>query len=739
MKKTVFLSYLSILFLVCFLFGLQKQEEIQPEKHEVEVRLVLVDVVVTKDGKFVTDLTKNDFELYEDGKRVPINSFEFMSFEEKELVPSAEEPEEKVTPGVPRKQLVVLFDGVCSLQRHLEEGSRKIVDQLVSLAELGNEVMILQISENRGLEVLQPFTTDEGLIRKALVRASGSLWADKSLDALKMWDEVGLDVDEEMGLVESYQRRFHPVLEQEFLYLQRGWFERTIGAIFSAAHMIKDLPGRKSILLISDGFPDLSSKTLDQMISEAAADRAAGTTAFTDRARAPQLDIRRDTGIVRVFDPFNILQKKKTMSGEEIIRELIHFANAQNISIYTLDPDAFTKYLISTSAEFGPEEKMIAISFRGEEKIKRVQNLAWLAEDTGAVTMRGASKYKSFYEVMSTDLNYYYQLSFYPQRKEADNSYHKIKVNVNCPGVDIRFRKGYTDYSENEREKILLVSAFYTPALFKQLPFEAEFIPFHKESNTYEPWMNIALPSKELFVKREVVPGPKTFQLHVWVKDKRQGEKAFGGQINIPFNVDSSFMDIVQTTDYFCFHYKGPEIKFRQDEYQVIFTLYDAQRDEIGTWDASLLLPELKDSDKGTIISCVLGLITPKPKKGKADFALSQNDGALEYGEIKFFPSITNRFQRMQDASVFLQIHLPQGKPEVQPDFKISGKGRLAQRIPAELVAESWNKKTRVWSGIFNLSLRNVIFGDYTLKVELPVSKEGEVLDKEVRLIKLRY
>jgi len=725
-----------MLVLFSFIFGFQKEQKLlQQEKHEVIVNLVLVDVIVTKGGKFITDLTKDDFELYEDGNKVPINSFELISFGERE-VPTLEKKGEEFPPGVPKKQLVVVFDGVSSWQRNLKEGSRKIVDELVALAKLGNEVMVLLLIEEGGIGVLQPFTTEEELIRKALIKASGSIWFDRSIDAVKMWQEVGIEATGEMAQVDRFAEQLHPTLEHEYLYAERGRFEEALGGLLAVTNMIKDLPGRKSILLISDGFPDISAKTLDSVITETTPERT------VSGARSPQLDIRKDAGKIRVFDPFNILEKKKIMSGEEVLRELIRFANAQNISIYSLDPDTFTRHLIPTTGEYGRRDSALkAIELRTEDKISRVQNLRWLSEDTGGVSLRGAKKYDNFYKVMSTDLNYYYQLSYYSPREKPDNEYHKIKAKINRSGLNVRFRKGYIDYSEKEREKILLVSAFYNPGLFKHLPFEAEFIALHKDSKKYEPWMNIALPVRELFVGRgvEYGYGPKKFNLHVWIKDKERGEKAFGGQIIIPFNIDSSFMDFIKTTDYLCFHYKGPEIPFSQKEYQVIFALYDDQTNEIGAWESSLSLPNLKEKKQGTIINCVLGFITANPKKGKKSFSISKKDGGLEYDQIRFFPSVTNKFQRMQDASVFLQIHLPQGKMELNPKFKISGKGRLRQRIPAEIVAEYWNKKSKVWSGIFNLNLRSVIFGDYSLEVEIPVSEGAPVLSKEVKLTKLRY
>lgn len=710
MRRHVFLFLATLLLLFCVLFGSQKQQKPAPEKHEVEVRLVLVDVTVTKDGEFVTDLTKEDFELYEDEKRVPVNSFELVSFEEGKEVVLEQAPEKEVVRDIPKKQLVVVFDAISSWQRNLKEGARKIVDELVSLAKLGNEIMVIQLSEMKGIEILQNFTTEEELVRKALIKASGNIWFDDSVDALKMWQEVGIEDVGPMAQVERYIERLQPVLEQEYLYVEKERFEKAIGGIFSVANMIKDMPGRKSILLISDGFPDLSAE-----------------------------ERRIKAGNVRIFDPFNILGKKKNMNGDEVIKELIRFANAQNISIYSLDPDTFTRYFFTASAEHGPRESMDSLAFWKMEKIRRVQNLSWISKDTGAVSLKGAKKYDRFRQVMHTDLNYYYQLSFYPQRKGPDDEYHKIKVKVKRSGVDVSFRKGYTDYSESEEERILLVSAFYNPSLYKELPFKGELVLFHKRSDKYEPWMNIALPAKELFRERAIEYGPKELALHVWIKDKQRGESAFGGQISIPLNISSSFMEAIRTTDYLCFHYRGPELDFSQRDYQAVFALFDPQTNEIGTWESTFALPDLKDKEKGSIINCVLGFTIPNPGKGKDLFSISKNDGSMEYGQIKFYPVVTNRFQRMQNASIFLQVYVPWGKVERDPKFEVSGAGRLAQQVYGEMVAESWNEKSNIWSALFNLDLRGVIFGDYILKFKIPLSGEDHMLCKEVELKKLRY
>lgn len=726
MKKHIFLPLGTFMIFFCVLYGSQKQKEsIQQEKHEVKVRLVLVDVTITKDGKFITDLTKDDFELYEDGKRVPINSFELISFAERKLLP-LKEREKKAPSPVPKKKLAVVFDGINTLPRHFRRGAEKIVTELIELVKLGNEVMIIQLDRKKVVEIIQPFTSNEELIEKAVARASGDIWVGKPHDVKKMQQDLGIESAGEQArgqrLLDNAALEQALALEDEYFKKQR--FEISIGGILGVCNMIEDLPGRNSILLVSDGLPQLSPKGINTSINvTGSAGRLSGNTVTLVSVGG--------YGNIRVFDPFNILKKKSFKRGDEVIEELIRYANAQNISIYTLDPGTFTEYFFTVSFE-------LESLYKKQEKLNQVQNLRWISEDTGAAWLRGAKKYDVFRQVISTDLNYYYQLSFYPQRREADDRYHKIEVKVKRKGVDVRFRKGYVDYSKEQEEKMLLVIAYYNPSLYKDLPFEAEFIPFHKDSDKYESWMNIALPVKELFREKEVAYGPKKFSLHIWIKDETRGNRSFGGQMTIPFNIDTSFMNLVKSTDYLCYHLKGPALELGGREYHAIFALLDPQTNEVGTWESKVSLPDFKVK-KADIINCILGFATPNPEKGTDSFSLSRQDGGLEYGEIKFFPAVINRLEPMQDVSIFLQVFLPQGKIEIHPKFQVSGKDGLSQQISRELIAESWNEKSNVWSGIFKLDLKSMISDDYTLKVEIPVSEEGPVMSKDVKLIILRH
>lgn len=745
MKKCLMLIPLFILSVFYWLYGLQKVEH-----EEVAVRLVLVDVIATKDGQFVKDLTADDFEIKEDGKKVPINSFELISFEKRELSIQEREP---LGTEHPQKKLAVIFDGINAWEKDIQENIDRIVEELIPLIKLGNEVMVCLLDEAKGIEVLQSFTSDEEAIRRAVANATGNMWNPGQ-------DIFSPQIDEWARVKDPWYRKWESTREgavwepktqgddpqliwdlqlSTFLSEERLRFEKTIGGMFATCSMLGGLPGRKSVLFISGGIPDLSPSHIMPRFAEA--DYHPGTAGFKPNAetasamRQSSLNTG-EIGRIRLFDPFQLEEKKEFVASEEVIRELIRYANANNVSIYSLDAGVFSKYLFpGTASAASVDERDVQIRrFLSKERIKRVQNLTWLSEDTGADALRGAGKYDQFRQVMNSDLNEYYQLSFYPTRKEADDKYHKIDVNVKRSGVDIRQRKGYTDYSKEGANRLKLITAFYNPSLYKELPIAGAFVPFVSDSGKYIPWMSIALPTQELFLDKDVSQGKKTYNLHIWISDTQTGAKGFGGTIDLPIKIDSSFMDYARSVSHVTFHFKGPELSFNPSFYQTVFALVDPETDEIGTWESVLPLPEFKDFEEGAIINCVLGNVIQNPKKSESKFALSKKDGSLEYEGIKFFPKIIASFAQEESQAVFLQVFLPQGKQAISPEITVMGEDEIPYPVEASLIAESWNQKTRIWNGILRVDLSIAFPGDNMLILEYPDAQEDSPLRRELKI-----
>ena len=53
-------------------------------------------------------------------------------------------------------------------------------------------------------------------------------------------------------------RLYETMMRMDYLYKELNKFEKTIGGILAAVNMIMDLPGRKYLLLISGGIPDIA-------------------------------------------------------------------------------------------------------------------------------------------------------------------------------------------------------------------------------------------------------------------------------------------------------------------------------------------------------------------------------------------------------------------------------------------------------------------------------------------------
>jgi len=705
MKSTISLT------VTCAAMLLVTALEGNAQKKATDPRAVQVDVIVTQKNEPVKDLAAGDFRVFEDGKEVLIESFELI---EKKTAPAG---------AGEAKKLVVIFHDMSFWDQNIRPQVDELVGEIVKLARQGIEIMVLQLSWQKDLAVLQPFTVQEELVRQAAEKATTGVGEGRILEDLRtqrVQDPIALGETERTAPSEKG-------IFQAFLSVERQRFEKALGGLLAACNMVKSWPGRKAILLVSSGIPDLSSTRQAVILSD---EQTETETLDAIHGRGQER-----IGKVRIFDPFDIMKKKEFNRTEDVIQEVTRFANTYGISIYALDPGIFVRSLATGNAEFfSREDPSRALS--EEDRARQLQNLRLIAEATNAVLFRGANKFDHMRLVMDADLSTYYQLGFVPARKTADNLYHKLDVKIGRGGADVRSRKGYRDYDAEEADRFELVSAYYSPEAFKRLPFEAEFVPFYTDKGKYAPWVSIALPTRQLFLERGELGASRTFELNIWLK--KGGERAYGGKIDLPFKIDAKFLDYIQRMRYLWFFFTGPELGFDPGEYQAVLALVDRKTREIGTWHSLVIPPDLKKSTAPLFMNCVLGSAAENPEGKREVFSLNRDNGSLEYGNLKFLPQVTSRFARGQvSAYAFLQVYDPQGAGRFRPEFRVSRGESFSQTIAAEPVAESWNKKARIWTAIFKLDFGPVAVADNILQVRLPGPEgEGGTM-REIRFKKL--
>jgi VWFA-related protein len=174
-----------------------------------ETRLVLVDSVVTdKKGNYVHDLTQKDFKVYEDNKEQQVTSFSF---------------ETGANPDTSRKHYLVLFFDNSSVNPSQQTYARDAATKFIEKNAGPNRLMAI-VEFGGTLKVSQNFTDDADRLKKIVAGVKFS--------------SVGSAAGPGLG------RRFTN-------FSTRG----VLGALRDMAKGLADVPGRKTLVFLSGGFP----------------------------------------------------------------------------------------------------------------------------------------------------------------------------------------------------------------------------------------------------------------------------------------------------------------------------------------------------------------------------------------------------------------------------------------------------------------------------------------------------
>jgi|GEM_PF-1110471 len=668
-------------------------------------------VTVTKEGQFVDNLTLQDFKLFEDGKQIKIDTLEKIPAE---------------------KRLIVIFHDPQFWPREVMNDKEALADELLKLVEYGYEVMVFQLTWTDGLARLRPYSSQEGLVRESFIQAMTSIGTDKSLD------DIGarlLEIDASTETIASMRLEQQGEM-QAYLNINRRRFEKAVGGILAACNLVRTEGGSGSLLLISSGIPDLSSSNRARILEDTTADARSTLDAIHSRDQ-------QYIGNLRLFDPFNVWEDKKFNRAEEVLEEVVRFASSQDVAIYSLDPGVFSRSVRPTSTEIFRPEDILGVRISEEEIVKQKQNLRLLSEQTNAAFFRGSDKYQDMQQAMGGGVEHQYRLSFKPGRNKPDGKSHKLEVKVTAVGADTRFNQKYTDYAADDVGKVALVSAFYNPGFYTDLPFDADFIPFISAPGEYLPWVNLAMPTKELFNERGAASEgeKKNFRLNFWIQEAGELDKGFRGMINISLTMTQSLMDYIDRSAYLWLYFRGEPLPLDSKRYQAVYALVDTETREIGTWKGLFSIPQFKEEMQGAFINCVLGSATENQERKDESFDISSRNGYLEYGGIRFFPKVNNIFGTLEDGYVFLQIYAPQGETMIQPEFIIypaEGDDSFGTNVPGERIAGSFNPSAKVWSGIYKLNLFSVFVGEHVFQVRIPAAEGEAISSRKIRLIKLR-
>jgi len=380
-------------------------------------RLVQINVIVTKHGgASVPGLKKEDFQVFDNGKRQEIRQF---SEETRAILATAAPlPQGTFTnqieqrSGTPAAVTAILLDGV-NTRFSDQANARQQVIRFLKQIQPEDRIAIYTL-DSRGLRVLHDYTMDSSDLVAKLAKYPGDIAADVTGQS-EVSDLLG-------GWLTGSGSSF----ERSFFLNER--IQLTLNAIEFIANNLGTLPGRKNLIWVSAAFP-LQIGFLNTSGS------GGGRGGMSTGARGGAGGAGGAGG--RSFPSGNQEQRDWTAETDRAVRAL----NNANLAIYPVD----ARGLVASASS-----RIASRVYRNQATMEE------LAGRTGGRAFINTNDIAGAIRTAVEDSSVTYTLGFYPQNDKFDNSFHTLKVKLaDFPHMDLRYRRGYLDQTAPAQDEKL--------------------------------------------------------------------------------------------------------------------------------------------------------------------------------------------------------------------------------------------------------------------------------------------
>ena len=425
----------------------------QEYRLRVTVNLVQVDATVTDShGNRVPDLKASDFRVLLDGKPQDLKSCTYVSEPvEPAPVKTAPAPVAKTTaaqpamPAAPIKledvrRTMVLFVGDLLTSSEsmpgIRAGLKKFVEEQVHPGDL-----VAIVRSSAGLGALQDFTPDKRMLLAAVDRVS---WTSNAVGSggASAYEPIG---QPKLGgfLAANLEK------EDKIDLTNRATLETT-ASLRRVIRGMADLPGRKSVVLLTDGL---------RLTSPDEGSPFGGT----------------DFGTGSFLSP--IYESMRKLADESVRAGVVLYA-IDTRGLSSLNPMASDRL---TNPKESPWE---ATADRRAEYSDNQWGGIFLTAQTGGFMVTESNRIDASLERIMADQRGYYLLGFQPPEEAMQPAfagtpdYHKLKIEVLRPGLKIRSHSGFFGIGDQEsiaaRPELQLSKALDSPFRTSDIHLELE-------------------------------------------------------------------------------------------------------------------------------------------------------------------------------------------------------------------------------------------------------------------------
>jgi VWFA-related protein len=369
------------------------------------VTLVTTDVIPRDgQGRFVSDLTRDDFTVLEDGVRQEIASFSMvLGGRTFNLVAPPPPPvaEGIILPAAPRRpiddtagRLVLIFVDDLHFEAEYTPHVRRLIETLSTTLLHDGDMMAMISSGPSSVEV--PSTYDRKLIASAANKIRGS----------------GMTTTELFQSLESSQG-------------PGDLRQRARTAFFAAYDFLSELERvqnkRKVVIYISTGYD--FDPYAEARFSK---DRIMGGR-FADNLR-------------HLIDEENPYYRTGAITADAdlfgLMRELTLSANRANATLFTVDPRGLSG-VVDAGQYLDQSEVRTYLQ-------KTQSSLRFMAEETGGFAVVNANDFASEFKRIDAETSDYYVIGYYSTNSDPTRRVREVEITATRPGVDVQSRRAYS-------------------------------------------------------------------------------------------------------------------------------------------------------------------------------------------------------------------------------------------------------------------------------------------------------
>lgn len=484
-----------VLFLAGLAAAMSAVAVAQQYTETVQVTVVEIPVtVVDRSGAPVNGLTKDDFEVTDDGKKVRIVGFETIDMSKLTV-------EDNATPLPPAayRNFLLLFDLASSSPGTIGRAQSAARDFVKSQIGRRDLAAVATFSVEHGLQIVTSFTTDKALLDHAITTLGAPAYF-KVADPLRIAPPattmaVGTQparqtgqsseptVDIVMENLTKWNEMSARVNDQEL----RGRLRKQFGTFGNVARMLDALRGQKQVILLSEGF--------DPRLVQGRQDLSAQATQEQNDAIA-----RGEIYNVDSDDRFGSTQSTSD------IDKMAQMFRRSDVTLHAIDIKGLRADVDAAS---------------GAKKSSN-EALYLMARPTGGTVFRNATDLtENFAQLLQQQETLY--LVAVEAKGDKPGKFHTLKVKVpKARGAKVAHRAGYYESvakSSPLEQTLTLADIMMTDADVKEVPLSVTAMPLPSKSGGARLPIVLELPGEGLL--RNVTGNTVTANIFVYAFDEQ--------------------------------------------------------------------------------------------------------------------------------------------------------------------------------------------------------------------------